>query len=448
MFLLLSLAICYIANYNINTKILHLPFTVFNVIVHLSNLHFQTLRLSFPKFYLPIYLLVFVLPFLTGAGVLFLNTIKFFKNIALQFTGRFTNSTSFNKEIYQRWLSVSFAFVLVTIAFSLTEQHLLTQGNTPGVMYLQFNTVDSLVEYDNIYSDSEGIIKIRKWDGPVNDEGFAATFSYNNAAIDSIRKTGKKVVMVVGDSFTQGFSATSADSSFTSLMCNDSVVALNFGVGTTDPKQYEAIVKKYLPIINPNAVIIALCLDNDFLMYNRQLTPHQPIYFNTNAGGLEAQKPLFMGFAAGEKFKNAQEAYNYYAETFTLKQTTNPVKKAMGKLCVTTKVWQLFFIISNLRNMGKFIPCEKCAYNNLTLVIAACKLSGTKLFITGIPSMEAVALTGGVPESLRKQYPLLYDLEVAIPQGLNAGDYNTKDKHFDNSGHAKYAHFLNGLLSQ
>jgi hypothetical protein len=199
------------------------------------------------------------------------------------------------KELYLSVTVLGLFYVSVTVVLYWRENSLRREGWPPGQFYHAFLWVD-IVNTDNqqMLADSTGMIYLNPLCNRhepfyhVNEQGFLSDFNFTKATADSISKTGKKKMMVVGDSFTQGRSPGGHQSTYMFLlqqMATDYVV-FNFGITGTDPLQYLEVIKKFTPVIQPDLVIVAFCGANDIMEYDRPLTPYIPLIWTTNAGGL------------------------------------------------------------------------------------------------------------------------------------------------------------------
>jgi hypothetical protein len=65
---------------------------------------------------------------------------------------------------------------------------------------------------------------------------------------------GKTKVMLVGDSFAWGMSANPVYNSYADFLLAKGYCVYNLGIIGTDPAQYEAVVKKYTPILQPDVI--------------------------------------------------------------------------------------------------------------------------------------------------------------------------------------------------
>jgi hypothetical protein len=91
---------------------------------------------------------------------------------------------------------------------------------------------------------------------PINQDGFksVAFKKYPEA---------KTSVLLLGDSFTWGHSTTNITNSFSDLLLSNDIAVYNTGISGTDASQYLKLAKLYIPILEPDMVIVNFYLGND-----------------------------------------------------------------------------------------------------------------------------------------------------------------------------------------
>lgn len=129
-------------------------------------------------------------------------------------------------------------------------------------------------------------------------------------------KTKKKKILLIGDSFTFGFSAVPSYNNFTCLLATKGYAVFNAGIPGTDPAQYCRIVENYLMKIKPDVVIICAYLANDIMQNNRKLYPDSFVYFPTNVSWIK-------GYFNNNYFKTPKEAYRFFEKKLKFYRTVN-----------------------------------------------------------------------------------------------------------------------------
>ncbi len=271
---------------------------------------------------------------------------------------------------------------------------------------------------------------------PINSDGFRS--------IPFKRyRSGKKKVLLIGDSFAWGHSATNITSSFADILLAKGYVVYNTGISGADPTQYLAIANKYIPLVQPDVVIVNFFMANDIFYFRRPLVPNFPIFFSTNAGNLIA-------CPNGINFPGAVEAYNFVNDESTIPTQGHFINKILAQSVITTLGWRVLVKL----NIAKGQPDSHGQYWR-----EAEKLKSTKPYSNiQIDSIRTIAEGNNckfylvvIPDILSKKNSnpaLVSGLFENMPYNISPvpkGDYCT-DGHFNDEGHRKYAEFLEKLI--
>jgi hypothetical protein len=336
------------------------------------------------------------------------------------------------------------ALVIIGILL-LAEVFVRLQGHTPGDVrpnWSNFHPVDSLVVYNEFYVDSTGILianrdYFKTLNIRINSNGFR-TAEFNS--LDTV----KHKIMLIGDSFTWGLSAHPLDSCFADLLHNKfGQSVINTGIPCTDPAQYDAIAKRYIPQIKPDIVFVMFYLGNDIMPVERPIEPYKPFYYYTNAGALMAMDDTtYLG--------TAKEAYDYYtSRKFYLIHPTGLAEKIISKSALLSRIYSLKYrwqekceAENSIRNMS---VTKKYLYS----IINTCRNNNCTLRFILIPEIKEAnhdadffkrRYTGFFNDSLIAPYTL-------IPAGNSASNYTPyPDGHFNNAGHKFYAGKMAGYI--
>ncbi len=140
-----------------------------------------------------------------------------------------------------------FQFSFIAVSLILIEFALRYMGYQPGDMkpnWLNFQPVDSLYVVHDYYTNSEGLLVADSlhWAQQnihINEGGFR---SPDFSKLDST----KKKILLIGDSFTWGMSASPVvDHCFADLVRNETdFEIINTGIPAADPVQYSLIAQK------------------------------------------------------------------------------------------------------------------------------------------------------------------------------------------------------------
>ena len=289
----------------------------------------------------------------------------------------------------------------------------------------------------------------------INEQGFRGSFNYTRSSVDSIRQyTGKKVVMLIGDSYVEGCCADEMKNSFPDLLAGGPhYEVLNFGVSGTDPVQYELIIRKYLKALRPDVVMVNIYAGNDFLTYDRKPNPGAPLTFPFK------ENKWIYGVATNHlskklnySFKTADEAYDFYMEHYTLRgKNRNLFQKALSYSVIISKLYIFMehkIKLNEWNNMNRdlIIDVDKITYDHVKNMQACCDSVSIPCLFTLIPS-PTEAKEGKALNAKYKNY--FKEIPYYAPDHLTEADYDGADmsNHFNNQGHQKYADFLTKLLN-
>jgi hypothetical protein len=216
---------------------------------------------------------------------------------------------------------------------------------------------------------------------PLNSEGF------RGIDIDLIHDEKIKI-MLVGDSFGWGLSATPIYNSYPDILLAKGYLVYNFGIPGTDPPQYEKIVEKYLPLIKPDVVIVTFSHATDFIAFPRIPNQFEPIEHQTNKGFIQSN-PL--GY-----FMDFEDAYQYYFNISIIPTEISTFNYLFAKSNVTTQLWRVLFLlkITNHPLLSQYIEVEDLEYISRAKVVAPyfkkiseiCENNNVKLINVVIPS--------------------------------------------------------------
>lgn len=355
---------------------------------------------------------------------------------------------------------VLFGIFFLAVFLVGIEIALRKAGHQPGwLIDGTFIPVDTLVVGDYYYADADGVVhhnpNSTQWreDQAMNSQGFLSRFEFSPEVVDSIAdSTNSKKVMLVGDSYTEGYSATVYDSSFAGLLSeHPDFTVLNFGVGATDPVHYRQVVKKYVPQFNPDLVVVVICTENDGLLYDRTpkpfITPSFPV---DGCGWLVSEPYENMENCENAYFKSAEESYNYYVHKYTLLgDDRSDLIKFSRRSVLFTRFYLTVDAYLESDPPACFFPEPPFTYKNLNMIQDVCNAHSTPLLFVALPNVQDV-MEG---ENIREKYGYYFnELEWFSPEvsSLERSDYDfvNPPSHFINSGHRKYYDFMLPLIQE
>jgi hypothetical protein len=274
-------------------------------------------------------------------------------------------------------------------------------------------------------------------DRPINSHGYRS-IPFKTYVTD------KPTVLLLGDSFTFGWSARPWFGSFADHLRTLGYVVYNAGITGTGPDQYAAAAKVFIPMLKPDYVIVNFYMGNDILYFPVETKPYEMVYYPTNAGVMMA-RPSY------ERIPTAEEAFQFY-----LNEYYTPLNTFFDKFCTYTSVgailWRLgkrfstFQSITNAPNQEYFERNQ--VYRSETSVSEAylleiealCQPAGSRFICSIIPDLK------DLQPDLDKDYPDLFTAIDPVIVRVSEEDYNLKDTHFNLRGHERYSLFLDSLM--
>ncbi len=347
-------------------------------------------------------------------------------------------------------------FFIFLILFLIAEIGLRMVGYKPGVIE-DFYFHRGEVQYDSLlYADETGIThvvpdKTLILNGKVNKEGFFSSIEFTPESIELIHKSGKKIIMLIGDSYTQGCCADQYNGTFAYLLNqSDEYEVLNFGIPGADPVQYRLIVEKYAPLLKPDLIVVAVYGGNDMLEYDRSAKPFVPLaYPIRNGPWLNSEGPIYLT-KQGTFFSTFNEAKGHYFKFFSLWsdessffEKTIRYSVILSRPYLKLKTKQRFEEVKN--QMPEKLDNPIFSRENLVSLNNFATSFEVPVLFTLIPSPSDV--TSNI--DLEKKYDFVFGkLKYDVPIYLKIEDYDGVEdaNHFNNQGHQKYASFLKTII--
>ncbi|MCG3167503.1 MAG: hypothetical protein POELPBGB_03295 [Bacteroidia bacterium] len=404
---------------------------------------------------------------------------------------------------YNKKSEVVLATIVVLLLFAAAEFTLRKSGYKPGIhTYVRyFNRVDSLYIMKGFEADENGIFKVSKTavdeirekvktkDSTLTKNQTLEVYSLVNEHIDLLNKkqdnefahnyyklavtdssklselektvvgfvsspinsdgfrsiefkpyeNKKPKILLIGDSFTWGHSATVKSGSFADILLARGYTVYNAGISGTDVAQYLAVAKKYIPLLKPDVVIVNFFLGNDITYFRREVKPFTPAFFPTNAGNL-------MTCPHGTYFKDMHEAYKFNLQLYEIVEDENMFNYVMSKTVITTLMWKIL-LKAGIVNYGSqvrnyFNENEKIKYpkpycdNELREIKSIAEQNAARFILSSIPEVYRFTF------NTKKDFPDLFDGLDYVEMEVTKEDYKLDDGHFNDFGHKRYADFL------
>lgn len=320
------------------------------------------------------------------------------------------------------------------LAHLLEDQMQFANGNVHNE-YARF--IDRILHVPDTLRDPVDVAYTLQVQQPINADGFRSIPFRNDT-------TRKRKVLLLGDSFTWGHSATHFSQSFGELLAAGGYAVYNSGISGADPTQYAAVARKYIPIIQPDVVVVNLYLGNDIFDFERPLAPGHALQYRTNAG-------TFIAYPGRERLPNAQAAYAFLAEMERIPATDSlAFNRWCSRSVLGTLLWQglsAAHVLPFVRpNRGYW---ARCAAQPADPLATRKPLLEIQQIATAHGSQFVLAI---IP-SFAQEAPKFQDLQAVFaglsphfPADLTVQDYTAPNGHFNDKGHAKYAAMLRQIL--
>ncbi len=281
---------------------------------------------------------------------------------------------------------------------------------------------------------------------PYNAEGFRSIpFSSGHS--------GAPRVLIIGDSFVYGMSAKPYYNSFTDILLARGYLVYSAGIPGTDPAQYAAIAKKYVPMLRPDAVVVCFYPGNDLMPFPREPHPDRPHEHMTNAGFFESNP---MG-----EYLDAHEAYSYYLSLITIPHNSAH-HRFWSSTAITSMMWGVLYskgkansIAIEAYEVGQNVSTEdriRFTRPHLRYIDSICMGHGIPLLNAVVPDTYSGLYDddGAMTFDSEMLDALFGDQQYSFPRSvfIIEHDFPENDYHFNNAGSKKYADFLDTLLRQ
>ncbi len=354
------------------------------------------------------------------------------------------------RELFFGSVVIVLFLMIVFTAYHRTEKRLERSGMAPGVLFTGYDCSDTLVVSQCVTSDEDGVNRFGKpmpWliTRQLNAQGFISPFNYDRHSIDSLRKAGKPIIALIGDSFLEGVSENMhVDSVFIEMIRrrHPEWALVPFGVGGTGPADYMRCARKYLPDIQPDILIVVFYAGNDIMKYDIPATPGIPNFWQTNCGWLESTVQL--EFTGGEYvlLDTPEKAYAYYRARFTLFGKDDWRSKYFRQSRVLTSLY------CNIYKEPKTFPVARdssVTYSYLMRIYNLSERLGCAFAIAVVPDLQHLENFKN-PHGYEWIFKDLFS-RVYFPKGITRADYIINNEQFNDSGNREYSYFLDSLIN-
>ncbi len=335
-------------------------------------------------------------------------------------------------------------------------------GHQAGLLKNEIHPVDKLIYTPLFRADENGLVtyvaesSMLPDDYKINKQGFRSDFDFDIESLDSLKavRTGK-VVFLIGDSYTEGCCASTPANSFADILAQDSsLIVLNFGVGTTGLANYELILKKYAVQLQPDLVVINFYCGNDIQKVEEPVKPGIPLFYTVE--GLPWLRtvgpPHFMDDETDEVLSSPEKTYQFYMKNYTLwSEEANWVEKLIRNSVLASKMYlgvrEKLHMASWAIKHYSFGQEMEITNAFMTRISDFSQVNQVPILISCIPAPKDVKRKVDMEEKYAEYFNGVD--HVCAPTSLfSVEDFDgmSSSNHFNDSGHFKYANFLDSLI--
>lgn len=309
------------------------------------------------------------------------------------------------------------------VAMVHRDHYKLTTNRSEGELSDRYYAI--IADQQVSHSDS---VLVEYLKNPINSDGFYSI------PFDDYRGERKKILLL-GDSFTWGHSASDKTNSFSNTLLSRGYLVYNTGISGADVAQYRAVLETYLPKLRPDVVVLNFYMGNDVSFFERQPRAGIPIHFNTNAGNL-------LSFQGGHYFNDAQAAYDNIMRNMHIPQTST-INTWVAKTVVSTFLWSACVkvgMVDHTYFYAKPRPAEPSCNAAIADMAGLCERSGVRFILSVIPDLKDGKLIGA------DEIPQLFTGMDHHAPDLTTDLFDPQNRHFNTSGHLAYANYLDSLI--
>lgn len=317
------------------------------------------------------------------------------------------------------FLRLTLLIVVILVTFLAGEGLVRLYGLKPGITagaISGFKVVDTILDYKYFISDEEGLfvanVDCTSIFPPLTEDGFLMT---NDDCTEKIA--------FIGDSFLWGAGASTQEKSFFAYTeCGS-----NYGIPGADLAQYKLLASKVIKDDRVNKVALFFFMGNDIIKEDRQVVPHQPIFYSTNAGN------LFSYY--GGKYNDLNHSYKLAYDQYVIPDTgINSIIAASALLTFIGYTLPQWEEIINSYDEGDYTLTNQYLRNIKLLV----ESGGAQFYLFVIPSENDLIYKD-------KYQDIFVDIKFHWPNNLSRSDYE-ETAHFNDEGHKKYSDYINSIL--
>jgi len=256
----------------------------------------------------------------------------------------------------------------------------------------------------------------------------------------------KPSVLMLGDSYTFGHSASAYHKSFPDLLLARGYTVYNSGITGTDVAQYLAVAKRWIPELLPDVVIVNFYMGNDIAYFRREVGPERPVFFSTNAG-------IMMACPDGVQLRNAKEAYRLCMHWAGIPHDRGRLDRVMATTATTSALYGVLWRNGIGKHRTDFIDDyytkvkearleQPYSRHELLAIDSIAKAYGSRFIVSVIPELVG-------PDFRRAaDVPEAFEGIDYVEMNVVKDDCDPRGGHFNDLGHRRYADFLQELIDE
>lgn len=335
-------------------------------------------------------------------------------------------------------LAVAVAEVAMRIVFGMQGY---TVGSFAPNWFPNISESKEPVLINSYYTDDRAIFRANRsfW----NKEGVAVnTLGFLGREWTMEINTQTKLFLI-GDSFVWGAGAEPLSNSFAAKLSHGNrFQVLNSGIPGADPAQYDLIANLFVPLLQPDYVVVFVYLGNDLMIEERKPLANKALYFPTDVG-------WFPGCYKGSYFDNFEASNNFYKVKYG---PSNWFQQVASHTAIGTAICSLPLRFEEKKERAAQLQ-SSITNGYLKAILASIDTKATQLIIIPIP------FSG---DDFNKEYSLdakkyLINRYHNAFEGLDAyiavaplgpeHYHPMPDGHFNNAGHQLMADFVTGVVA-
>jgi hypothetical protein len=234
-------------------------------------------------------------------------------------------------------------------------------------------------------------------------------------------------------------------SCFADQLLAEGYMVYNTGISGSDPPQYLAVGKKYIPQIKPDYVVVNFFLGNDVQYFERKPEAGRPVFYATNYGNLYSCQE-------GVYYDDPNQVLEVFSTHYQICRSCSSFNHWAARTTISTLAWNALYKKGWVQNESEASRAHRIKADSLRLEVPnanrimrelekIAEAHNARLILMIIPELKDGQLTHP-----KDYFNLFTDQEFFYPDQLTTEDYSPGDGHFNTDGHQKYAKILDRII--